>query len=74
VHPIFSVNGGLTSNLIGTQYRMSGHGMAANYAQDAQIEEVIGLAAGDYVEAYWYNSGSCFSYAYYSLFQGAYVG
>jgi hypothetical protein len=74
VHPIFSVNGTLTSNLIGTQYRIRGHGMVANYAQDAQIEEVIGLSAGDYVEAYWYNSGSCFSYAFYSLFQGAYVG
>ena len=74
VHPIFSVNGSMTSNLITTQYRMRGHGMVADYQQDAQIEEVIGLSAGDYVEAYWYSSGSSFSYAYYSLFQGAYVG
>lgn len=74
VHPIFSVNGTLTSNLITTQYRIRGHGMVADYQQDAQIEEVIGLSAGDYVEVYWYNSGTCYSYAYYSLFQGAYVG
>lgn len=74
VHPIFSVNATLTSNLITTQYRMRGHGMVANYQQDAQIEEVIALSAGDYVEVYWYNSGSCYHYPYYSLFQGAYVG
>lgn len=74
VHPIFSVNATLTSNLITTQYRMRGHGMVANYQQDAQIEEVIGLSAGDYVEVYWYNAGSCYHYPYYSLFQGAYVG
>jgi hypothetical protein len=73
VHPLFAINGAITSGYYG-QYRMRGHGMVANYQQDAQIEEVLQLNAGDYVEAYWYNSGSCFSYAFYSLFQGAYVG
>jgi hypothetical protein len=74
VHPIFSVNGTLTSNFSYTQYRIRGYGMVANYQQDAQIEEVISLNAGDYVEVYWYSGGTSYHYPYYSLFQGAYVG
>lgn len=73
VHPIFSINGGLTSGYY-TQYRIRGHGMVANYQQDAQIEEVMYLSAGDYCEVYWYSSGNSYHYPYYSLFQGAYVG
>lgn len=73
VHPVFAINGSMTSGYH-TQYRMRGHGMVANYQQDAQIEEVLYLSAGDYVEAYWYSSGTSYSYPNYSLFQGAYVG
>jgi hypothetical protein len=78
VHPIFAVNGSATpassTGYYATQYRIRGHGMVANYQQDAQIEETIYLNAGDFVEAYWYNGGTCYSYAAYSLFQGTYVG
>lgn len=73
VHPGFGINGALTSGY-GFQYRIRGHGMVANYQQDAQIEEVLQLNAGDYVEVFWYMSGTCYHYPYYSLFQGAYVG
>lgn len=72
-HPIFSINGGLTSGYF-TQYRIRGHGMAANYQQDCQIEEVMHLNAGDYVEVFWYASGASLHYPFYSLFQGVYVG
>jgi len=74
VHPIFSVNGNLTSNYGQTQYRMRGHGMLVNYQQDVQIEEVIFLNVGDYVEPYWYSSGTSYQYVRYCLFQGAFVG
>ena len=79
VHPIFAINGSATpygsaTGYYNTQYRIRGHGMVANYQQDAQIEEVIYLAANDYVEAWWYNSGTCYHYPYYSLFQGVFVG
>lgn len=73
VHPIFTINGSLTSGY-GTQYRMRGHGMVPNFQQDSQIEEVMYLSAGDYVEVYWYSSGNSYHYPFYSLFQGAYVG
>jgi hypothetical protein len=73
VHPGFTINGIQTSGY-GFQYRIRGHGMVANYAQDAQIEEVMSLTAGDYVEVYWYSSGDSYQYPYYSLFQGAFVG
>lgn len=79
VHPIFAINGsatpyGTATGYGNTQYRIRGHGMVANYQQDAQIEEVINLAAGDYVEAWWYNSGTCYHYPLYSLFAGVFVG
>lgn len=79
VHPVFAINGSVIpyNSVTGyyyTQYRIRGHGMVANYPQDAQIEEIIYLQPNDYVEAYWYNSGSCYHYPYYSLFQGVFVG
>jgi hypothetical protein len=73
VHPGFTKNGSFTSGWE-FQYRMRGHGMVADFQQDAQIEEVMSLTAGDYVEAYWYSSGNSYQYPYYSLFQGAFVG
>lgn len=74
VHPIFSVNGTLTSGYANTQYRIRGHGMVPNYQQDAQIEETMYLNAGDYCEVYWYTNGDSYHYPFASLFQGAYVG
>jgi hypothetical protein len=74
VHPLFTKNGSITSGYATPQYRMRGHGMASGYAEDAQIEEVMYLTANDFVEVYWYASGTCQSYVHYSIFQGAYVG
>jgi hypothetical protein len=78
VHPIFVVNGSVvppsSTGYYTTQYRIRGHGMVANYQQDAQIEETIYLNAGDYVEAWWYSGSNSYHYAAYSLFQGTYVG
>lgn len=73
VHPGFGINGAATSGYA-FQYRIRGHGMVVNYQQDSQIEEVLKLNAGDYVEVFWYPSGNSYQYSYYSLFQGAYVG
>ena len=78
-HPIFAINGsptpyGTATGYGSTQYRIRGHGMVANYNQDAQIEEIIYLAAGDYVEVWWYNASASYHYPWYDLFQGAYVG
>jgi len=74
VHPAFTINGSLTSGWGHLQHRIRGHGMAANYQQDAQIEEIMYLTAGSYVEVYWYAGGASFHYSFYSLFQGMYVG
>lgn len=74
VHPQFAVNGGVSTRRYDTPYRIRGYGMAANYQQDAQIEEVINLVAGDYVEAYMYAGGTAYHYAFYGLFTGMYVG
>lgn len=74
-HPGFYVNGTATgAGRLNFTYRIRGYGFVANYQQDAQIEEVLYCTAGDYVEAYWYSGGNSYSYPYYSLFMGAYVG
>lgn len=73
VHPLFAINGATTTGY-GAQIRMRGHGMLANYQQDAQIEEVVFLNAGDYIEAWWYANGASYMLPSYSLFQGVYIG
>ncbi len=73
-HPQFWVNGGENTRRYNTPYRIRGYGFLANYQQDAQIEEVINLVAGDYVEVYHYAGGTAYYYPYYGLFGGTYVG
>lgn len=74
-HPGFYVNGTATgAGRLNFTYRIRGYGMVSGYGQDCQIEEVLYLTAGDYVEAYWYEGGTSYHYPYYSLFMGAYVG
>jgi len=73
-HPVFAVNASVSARRYNVPYRMRGHGKGSNYQMDAQIEEVIYCTAGDYVEAYMYAGGTGYHYAYYSLFQGVYVG
>lgn len=74
-HPGFWVNGASTgAGRLEFTYRIRGHGFVANYQQDCQVEEVLYLTAGDYVEAYWYDGGTSYHYPNYSIFMGAYVG
>lgn len=73
-HPQFAVNGDVVTRRGSTPYRIRGHGKVANYNQDSQMEEIINLIAGDYVEAYCYNGGSTYNYPYYSIFGGVFVG
>jgi hypothetical protein len=76
-HPVFAVNGDLGGRHIsGTPtYRIRGYGYISNYATDTQIEEVYYLTAGDYVEVYMYaGGGTAYSYAFYCLFAGIFVG
>lgn len=73
-HPIFAVNGDQSLRRNSITYRMRGHGMAANYQQDMQIEEVIYCVAGDYVEPWAFSSGTTNYYSWYGTFQGVFVG
>lgn len=74
-HPIFGVNGSTTlRHGSEIKYRLRGHGYVSNYQTDSQIEEVVWLQAGDYVEVLWATSGTAYHYAPYSLFAGVYVG
>lgn len=74
LHPQFTVNGSVGTRRYTTPYKIRNHGWVANYQCDSQIEEVIYLIAGDYVEVYHYAGGSAYTYPYYCLFQGLYVG
>lgn len=73
-HPQFYVNGSPSSRRNSTPYRIRAHGFVANYAIDCQMEEVINLVAGDYVEVFAALGGQTYSYVYYSLFQGVFAG
>jgi hypothetical protein len=74
LHPQFYVNGSSATRRYTTPYKMRNHGWVANYQCDSQIEEVIFLIAGDYVEVYHYAGGSAYTYPLYGLFQGLFVG
>lgn len=75
IHPAFTVNGDVNLRRGSSwKVRIRGYGMVANYQQDAQIEEIINLVAGDYVEVYMYASGASYNYPLHSLFEGIYIG
>lgn len=74
-HPQFAVNGDVNLRRGTCPYRIRGYGNASNYQTDGQIEEVIYLTAGDYVEVYTYSGGGVtYVYLYYGLFSGVFVG
>lgn len=75
-HPVFAVNGNVAGRHVGNDatYRIRAYGYAANYQTDSQIEEVYYLTAGDYVEVYTYAGGAAFTYPFYGLFAGIFVG
>lgn len=75
-HPVFAINGNVAGRHVGNQatYRIRGYGYLANYQTDSQIEEVYYLTAGDYVEVYVNAGGVSYTYPYYGLFAGIFVG
>ena len=74
-HPQFAVNGDVNLRRGVCPYRIRGYAFASNYQTDGQIEEVIYLVAGDYVEVQTYaGSGGAHMYLYYGLFSGVFVG
>ena len=74
-HPQFAVNGSVSLRRGEVPYRIRGYGFASNYQTDAQIEEVIYLLAGDYVEVHSIaGGGDAYMYQYYGLFSGVFVG
>jgi hypothetical protein len=74
IHPQFTVNGNVATRRYTTPYKIRNHGWTPDYPCDGQIEEVIFLLAGDYVEVYHYAGGTAYTYPYYGLFQGLFVG
>lgn len=73
----FGVNGStVTRHGTDTKYRIRNHGFVANYQFDMQMEEVVYLTAGDYVEPFLYGASGTSTYHYprYGLFSGAFVG
>jgi hypothetical protein len=74
IHPQFTVNGSLSARRYDTPYKIRNHGFLENYQCDAQIEEVIFLVAGDFVEVQHYAGGSAYTYPLHCLFQGLFVG
>lgn len=76
-HPAFCINGDLSfANRRGTGWkpRIRGHGMQSNYDQDGQLEEIIQLVAGDYVEVYHYNVALGQLYPLHCQFMGVFLG
>lgn len=76
-HGAFGVNGS-TSTRRGTdtKYRIRMHGFVANYQFDMQMQEVVYLTAGDYVEPFFFaaSGSSTYHYPRYGIFSGAFVG
>ena len=77
MHPIIIINGSVGYKKGSNEkYRMRHHGWySSGYSGDMQVEEILFLDAGDYVEPYCYfNSTDSYYYPAYSLFQGMYIG
>lgn len=76
-HPAFCINGDLSfANRRGTNWkpRIRGHGFQSNYDTNGQLEDILKLVAGDYVEAYHYCAGTAQIYPYLCQFSGVYLG
>ena len=73
-HPQFAVNGNVSTRRTGTPYRIRQHGAVANYNRDSQMQELIYLYVGDYVEVYYYAGGTGYTYRPYQNFGGMFVG
>lgn len=73
----FGVNGStLTRHGTDTKYRIRNHGFVANYQFDLQMQEVVYLTAGDYLEPFFFGASGASTYYYplYSVFSGVFVG
>jgi len=74
IHPVFAVNGGVSTRRYSTPHKIRQHGMVGDYQHDMQIEEVIQLEQGDFVEVYVYISGRLDIYPEHGIFAGVFVG
>jgi hypothetical protein len=77
LHPTFWVNGSSTARLgsATTSYRLRARTYYSNtYAADTQINEILNLTAGDYVQVVTYSSGTTYWYGQYSHFTGYLIG
>lgn len=74
-HPAFTVNGDVTARRgTAVKLRIRGHGFQSNYDTNGQLEEIIKLVAGDYVEVYHYAGGTAQIYPFHCQFAGVYLG
>ena len=72
-HPLFLVNGSTTLRKASytTDYRLRTRTYySSTYTSDTQINDILRLTAGDYVQMYIYSSAALRYYAPYSLFSG----
>lgn len=76
-HPTFWVNGSSTQRMAaeGISYRLRSRTYySSTYSWDTQINEILYLTAGDYVQVVIFCNGTQQWYGYYSHFTGFYIG
>jgi hypothetical protein len=76
-HPTLWVNGSSTLRQASqtTAYRLrSRTNASSSYSWDLQINDILYLTAGDYVQVYVYCNGTQQWYGYYTHFTGTYLG
>ena len=76
-HPTFWVNGNSTLRMASqtTSYRLRSRTFySSTYSWDTQINDILYLTAGDYVQVYTYCNGTQQWYGTYTHFTGFYIG
>ena len=76
-HPMFWVNGSSTLRMASqsTSYRLrSRTNFSSTYSWDTQINDILYLTSGDYVQVVIYCNGTQQWYGYYTHFTGFFIG
>jgi hypothetical protein len=76
-HPTFWVNGSSTARMASesTSYRLRSRTYySSTYSWDTQINDILYLTAGDYVQVVTYCNGTQQWYGFYTHFTGFYIG
>jgi len=76
-HPTFMVNGNQLLRMASqtVPYRLRSRTYySSSYSWDTQINDILYLTAGDYVQVYTYCNGTQQWYGYYTHFTGFYIG